>query len=165
MSKEITYTEEEFNNAITDLNKKHEEEKEKELRFVRMDHKLDNIATNVKHTDNKVSSHIDKEEINNKKVVAAIENVGKERRVCEDNINKKIETKVKERNELIEKLNNHVNDNFVTTKSLNKYAVLIVLTVGITVSVITYIGQSKSLGSDQIKDMIKTVVKEMKKGG
>lgn len=162
---QVTYTEEEFNTAIDDLKKEHEEEIKKELRFVKMDNKLDILVTSVKHADTKICTHMDNQKENNKKFMTAIENMGTERRECERDVYIRIDKKVKERNDLIEKLNKHVTDNFVTTKSLNKYFAIVVLTVGFTVSIITYIGQSKSLNADQIKLMIKEVVKEVKKEG
>lgn len=157
--------EDEVNKMLAEQHEKHVRYTEDRLRQQAIEHDLKDISKSVKHIDTKVCSHIDETVENNKKIMAAIENVGNERRQCEDNIKDKIEKKVQERNELIEKLNNHVNNNFVTTKSLNKMAALVVLTVGITVSVITYIGQSKALDSDQIKTMIEAVVKEMKKEG
>lgn len=157
--------ESEVNKILGQQHEKHIQHLEDKLRQQSIDNELKLIGRSVKHIDTKVCSHIDKTAENNKKIMLAIENVGAERRQCEDDIKEKIEQKVKERNQLIEKLNNHVNDNFVTTKGLNKMAALVILTVGFTVSIITYIGQSKSLDSNQIKTMIQTVVKEMKKGG
>ena len=157
--------EDEVNKMLADQHEKHVRYTEDKLRQQAIEHNLEDISKSVKHIDSKVCSYIGETEENNKKIMLAIENVGTERRQCEDDIKEKIEKKVSERNELIEKLNNHVNNNFVTTKSLNKMAAIIIVTVGFTVSAITYIGQSKHLDSDQIKVMIQTVVKEMKKGG
>lgn len=157
--------EDEVNKMLAEQHEKHVRYTEDKLRQQAIEHNLEDISKSVKHIDSKVCSYISETESNNKKVMEAIENVGAERRECENNIKEKIDKKVKERNDLIEKLNNHVNDNFVTNKSLNKMAAIIIVTVGITVSVITYIGQSKSLNADQIKAMIKHVVEEVKKDG
>lgn len=158
-----SFSEDEVNKMLAQQHEKHIKHLEDKLQQQSIEHDLKDIGKSVKHIDEKVCSYIAKTEENNNDLLIAIENVGSERRQCEKDIQEKIDKKVKERDTLITNLNNHVKDNYVTNKSLNKMVAIIVTTVIFTFSVSTYLGQSQSMKPEQIKSMIKVVIEEMKK--
>lgn len=131
---------------------KQSEQHQAELREQAMDYRLEHIDHTLSSVNEKVCKHVDDAKKEKEKILIAIENVGAERRHCEERVNGEIKD-----------MHEYNHKTFVKKTDLRVYAVLIVFAVTSTVSVITWYGPQKSVSAEAVNQIAKSIIKELGK--
>jgi len=145
---EQTFSETEVNKMLGEQAEKHDAE----IRDQAVNHQLENIDTNVNSVKEKVCKHVDDAKQEKEKILKAIENVGAERRHCEDRVNTKIDD-----------MHEYNHNTFVKKTDLRIWALLIVGAVSVTTTVIGYYGPQKEFDVGTVNQIAKTIIKELGK--
>ena len=116
--------------------------------------RLDGIENTIKDLDCKMADHMSNEKNDTQNVMKAIEQNGKERRECENNLTAKIQA-----------MDSDHHEKFVKKTDLKNYAFIIIFAVTCTTGFITWLGtQSTNKASNTSADKIaEAVVKKMSK--
>ena len=150
VDKAVTFSEDEVNKMLGEQSEKHEGQ----MRDQAFNHRLEHVDSTVSSVKELICTHMEEGKEEKKNILIAIENVGAERRHCEERVNGEIKD-----------MHEYNHKTFVKKTDLRVYSLLIVAAVTGTTGFITWLGLQSSANETSVSadKIAKTIIKELGK--